>query len=220
MSSLAAKLGGNGKARAWIRAHLDYPHDWCLIWPFSRIPSGYALFGGDNISVHRFMCEHKNGPQPADKPYAAHSCGRGQDGCVNPNHLDWKTNSENLIDRYRHSGSYPRRKLTADQVDQIRALKGRARTVDIAKQFDISETNIRNIHAGKLWKQDRIDHRIWTADEIQRIRNSPVGVVGTIKALAEEFGVTNCTIYRIKNGQSYGHVQDEALALTSPERNT
>jgi hypothetical protein len=217
MSTLAARLEGDGQARAWIREHLDYPHDWCLIWPFSRIQSGYATFGSEHIAVHRFMCEHRNGPQPADKPHAAHSCGRGHEGCVNPRHLDWKTISENQLDRYIHSGPQPRWKLTPQQVDEIRALKDRARVIDIARQFGISDTNVRNIHAGRLWKQDRTDYRQWTTEEIHRIRTSPVGVVGTVKALAEEFGVTSGTIYRIKNGQSYGHVQDEVLAITSPE---
>lgn len=216
MSSLASKLEGDGKTRAWIRAHLDYPHDWCLIWPFARIPSGYALFGGEHISVHRFMCEYRNGPQPADKPQAAHSCGRGHEGCVNPRHLSWKSNSENQIDRFRHSGLQPRRKLTPEQVDEIRALKDRANAADIARQFDISESNVRKIHTGKLWKLDRADYRIWTADEISRIRTSPVGVVGVVKALAEEFGVTTSTIYRIKGGDSYSHVEP-AYSVSSTE---
>lgn len=209
MSTLAARLEGDGQARAWIREHLDYPHDWCLLWPFSRIQSGYATFGSDHNAVHRFMCEHRNGPQPVDKPHAAHSCGRGHEGCVNPRHLDWKSVSENQLDRFQHSGPQPRWKLTPQQVDEIRALKDRARVIDIARQFGISDTNVRNIHAGRLWKQDRTDYRQWTPEEIQRIRTSPVGVVGTVKALAAEFGVTTSTIYRIKGGESYSHIQSE-----------
>lgn len=203
-------LESPGPGAAWIKLHLDFPHkDFCLIWPFGRIQSGYAAFGADNIAVHRFMCEYRNGPQPADKPHAAHSCGRGHDGCVNKWHLDWKSVSENQIDRFQHSGYQPRFKITPEQVDEIRALKDRARVIDIARQFGISDTNVRNIQAGRLWKKDRSGYRAWTENEIARIRSTPVGVVGVIKALAEEFGVTAGTIYRIKNGQSYRHVETE-----------
>lgn len=217
--SLLDLLDRPGPGAAWIKLHLNFPHhDFCLIWPFSRIQSGYACFGAENIAVHRFMCEYRNGPQPEDKPHAAHSCGRGHEGCVNPWHLDWKSVSENQADRYQHSGLQPRWKLTPAQVDEIRALQGRARVIDIARQFGISDTNVRNIHAGRLWKQDRTDYRQCTHEEIRKIRSSPEGVVGVVKSLAEEFGVSTSTIYRIKTHESYAHVDSEALVVSSTDK--
>ncbi len=216
--SLLDLLNRAGPGAAWIKLHLDFPHkDFCLIWPFSRIQSGYACFGVENVAVHRFMCEYRNGPQPEDRPHAAHSCGRGHEGCVNPWHLDWKSISDNQLDRYQHSGPQPRWKLTPEQVDEIRALQGRARVIDIARQFGISDTNVRNIHAGRLWKQDRTDYRNWTPEEILRIRSSPTGVPGTVPALAQEFSVSTATIYRIKTHASYSHVVTEELSIPSTQ---
>lgn len=203
MSTLAARLEGDGQARAWIREHLDYPHDWCLIWPFSRIQSGYATFGSEHIAVHRFMCEHRNGLQPADKPHAAHSCGRGHDGCVNPKHLDWKTISENQLDRYMHSGPTKRAKLTPEEVDEILALKGRSRVRDIAEQFGVSDTNIRSIHAGRLWKETSTRQtRVFNEDEVNLIRATP-WQVKSANQFAKEFGVHRAVIDRIRGGKTY-----------------
>jgi hypothetical protein len=106
---------GDGPGATWIRAHFDFPHkDWCLIWPFSRSQTGYAMFGEDKIRVHRVMCEHRHGPAPTPEHYAAHSCDRGHEGCVNQWHLNWKTPSENQFDRHKDGEVLPARKLTAD----------------------------------------------------------------------------------------------------------
>lgn len=207
--SVLSKLEGDSRAKTWITAHLDYPYSqWCLIWPFAGTRGATIQVGVERTNVFRLMCEYRNGPPPTDKHQAAHSCGRRHDGCVNPLHLSWKTNAENQLERFQHSGPQPRFKLTPTQVDEIRALEGRATIYDIAEQFGVSPNNIRSILAGQLWKRDRMDFRAWTPEEIHRIRTSPSGVAGTVPALAKEFGVTTSTIYRIKGGRSYRHIQE------------
>jgi len=147
---------GQGPGATWIRANLGFPYkDWCLIWPFSRSQTGYAMIGEGNIRVHRVMCEHRHGPAPSPNHYAAHSCDRGHDGCVNPWHLDWKTPSENQLDRYKGGEILPARKLTADEARQIRDLKGLQPILETAAKFNISESNVRLIQAGKTWRADR-----------------------------------------------------------------
>jgi len=220
MSSLLDRLNGNnGQRAAWIRANLDFPHkDWCLIWPFARSDTGYAIFGEPPRKVHRLMCEHRHGPAPTPEHHAAHSCDRGHDGCVNPWHLDWKTPSDNQYDRYRDGAApRPRYKLTPEQAREIRDLKGLEHTKDTAARYGIRESNVRLIQSGKTWKKDRPDIRQWTDEEIKRIRSSPVGIKGLVKDLAKEFGVTDSTIYRIRNAQSYRHLDCEASStLTRP----
>lgn len=196
-------------SKRWLEQHLDHQdREFCLIWPLSRAQNGYPACGAHNaIRPHRIMCERRHGPAPSEGHQAAHSCGKGHLGCVNPWHLNWKTPSENQIERYEQQGaSKPRWRLTIDQVDEIRAMKGRERTVDTAARFQCTEANIRQIQSGKTWRQDRVDYRQWTAQEIERIRSSPVGVKGVVKKLAEEFGVTTSTIYRIRNTESYQHI--------------
>jgi hypothetical protein len=122
---------GNGKAIQWIRDHQDYEHkDWCLMWPFYRL-RGYGSFGylGKSYYAHRFMCELVHGKPPTPDHQAAHSCGNGHLGCVNPHHLSWKTQSENQLDCREHGTQAKnkrgtRGKLTMAIADQIRALKG------------------------------------------------------------------------------------------------
>jgi len=213
---LLPRLEGNEATKVWIRKHLDYAEDWCLIWPFSRSQAGYAAFGGKATAVHRLMCEYRNGLPPTPKHQACHSCGRGKEGCVNPRHLSWKTNQENQIERFKQSGFQPQRKLTPAQVDEIRALQGKMPVADIAEKFNVTPLNIHRIHAGKLWRKDSAHNHIFTADEILRIRASR-GLKVAI-ALAKEFGVSDSTIYRIRKGDSYPHIQPPQSSSPHPSQ--
>ena len=131
----------------WLEDHKDYSHDeWCLIWPFakeSRVGRGMLHDRSGTIKTkwaHRAMCELAHGPAPADKPQAAHSCGNGHTGCVNPRHLSWKSNSENQIDRTRHGRAHkgrPRR-FTSSMIAEIREQYGNFTQMELAKKFDCS----------------------------------------------------------------------------------
>ena len=148
---------GQGKGIAFLREHLTDADGDCLIWPWTRRPTGYGCMGfeGKTYYPHRFMCELVNGPAPSEKHEASHSCGRGHDGCVHPRHLSWKTRTENQADRWLHGtaglGHGPRYKLTAEDVAEIIRLKGKEKTVDIAKRFGVSRGSIRQIHLGQTW---------------------------------------------------------------------
>lgn len=207
---------GDGPGAAWIRANLDFPHkDWCLIWPFSRSQTGYAMIGGDRIRVHRVMCEHRNGPAP-DGHYAAHSCDRGHEGCVNPWHLDWKTPSENQFDRFRSGEIQPARKITADDARQIRDLKGLEPILETATRFSVSESNVRLIQAGKTWHADRRKTRVFTRSEFELIR-SIEWKHKTAKTIAAEFGVHRSVIERIRTGQTYRYfLPESAISAERP----
>lgn len=200
---------GNGPGAAWIIANLDFTHkDWCLIWPFSRSQTGYAMIGESNIRVHRVMCEHRHGPPPTPDHYAAHSCDRGHDGCVNHWHLDWKTPSENQFDRYKDGELTLPRKITADSARQIRDLKGLEPILDVAARFGVSESNVSLIQAGKTWRSDRRDSRIFTREEVELIRSIPWQVKSK-KKWAAEFGVHHAVIERIRSGKSYRYFLPE-----------
>lgn len=146
---------GDGKAIRWILAHLNHVGDECLTWPFA-LTNGYGQFGflGDLHYAHRFMCELVHGPAPSDEHEAAHSCGRGQFGCVNRNHLLWKTPGENQLDRALHDTKNTwswRGKLTQKQADEIRALKGLLTQREIATLYGVSRSNVSFIHCDKAW---------------------------------------------------------------------
>lgn len=148
-------MNGGGKTAQWLRDHADYPHDYCLIWPFTRC-RGYGQFGfkGKNHYAHRFMCELRHGPPPSPDHEAAHSCGRGHEGCVNPSHLSWKTRSENLRDSALH-GTQARNthgtqgRVSMGEAHQIRLLKGVKLQREVAEEFGISESTVSDIWLGR-----------------------------------------------------------------------
>lgn len=205
----SARAGSNAQ---WILDHLDYPHDYCLIWPFALHKTGYAYFGcTPQVGVHRIMCEHKRGPAPSPKHHAGHSCGRGDQGCVNPNHVRWQTNAENQLERYRKNGPGPRQKLTPEQVDEIRALANREHVGVTAKRFGITEVNVRHIQSGKLWKADsKARRRVFTADEVRDIRGRHL--TEHSRKVGKEYGVSMGVIQNIQNRRTYRYVTD------APER--
>lgn len=153
------KRPGNGDAQDYFRRHvLTYDGDACLIWPFSRTIYGYGELrvAGRAQRVHRLVCEATHGPAPTSLHEAAHSCGNGRNGCVNPNHLRWRTHSENMKEMVEH-GSSPRgerhgnAKLSADDVLQIRSLSKIMGRQEIASMFDICAAHVTDIVARKRW---------------------------------------------------------------------
>ncbi|RAK68809.1 hypothetical protein DJ019_02000 [Phenylobacterium kunshanense] len=143
----------------WLREHLDWQSDDCLIWPFGRTGMGYGAVypkGDRQQMAHRWVCEQVHGPQPADRPWVAHSCGNGHKGCVNPRHLRWATPKENGEDRCAH-GNAPRgeahrgARLTESEVRQIRRLAGTLSLRQVAKQFGVTSGAVSAIRSGRTW---------------------------------------------------------------------
>jgi DNA-binding transcriptional regulator YiaG len=133
---------GQGKCVKWVRDHVNYAHDYCLIWPFNKV-GGYGTFGynGKMYYAHRMMCELVHGSAPSDKHHAAHSCGKGHKGCVNPKHICWKTISENQRDRRLHGthkgGKGSRTKLTSDEIAELRSMRNVCTQQQLADRFGV-----------------------------------------------------------------------------------
>jgi len=136
---------------------LPYSKNNCLIWPFGRGPKGYAGIwqDGNMRLVSRLICKLVYGPSPSLIHQAAHICGNGHLGCVNPHHLRWKTPSENKADELIHKtrargermGSA---KLTEKQAIAIKKAKGTI--TEIARWFNIPRSRVYEIKSGKTWK--------------------------------------------------------------------
>lgn len=203
-------------SKRWLERHLDHQDkEFCLIWPFSRASNGYGQIGRERHIPHRLMCEHRHGPAPSEIYQAAHSCGNGHNGCVNPWHLNWRTPAENQCERYQQHGLMPSRKLTPEQVDEIRALKSRERTVDTAQRFGVTEANIRQIQSGKTWRLDKKQRRSFTSVEVEMIRNTP-WQEKSIPQWAKEFGVNRSVIDRIRSGETYRYYRSEEVSSEHP----
>lgn len=93
---------------------------------------------------------------PTPKHDAAHSCGKGKNGCVTKRHLSWKTRKENEADKIpqdKHTRGERRwnAKLTEDDVHRIRSLKGKMTMQEIGDRFGVCATAIHDIYRHKNW---------------------------------------------------------------------
>jgi hypothetical protein len=147
-----------GEALDWLEAHLDHEGDDCLVWPYADDGKGYGVikYDGRQQYAHGVICTRVHGPAPTELHEVAHSCGRGQFGCVNPKHLRWATRVENHADKLGH-GTHtrgersPAVKITEDDARQILALKGKMMQKDIAAKFGVTLGHVSNIHLGQRW---------------------------------------------------------------------
>lgn len=142
-----------------FKSALLYAGDDCLLWPFSRMSNGYARISvkAKWFGCHRLICEAVNGPPPSPRHEAAHSCGGGSRGCVNPKHLRWATHIENEADKINngtrlYGEAAPMAKLNQIQVAEIRELAGISSHRIIANRFGVSRSLITMIINRRIWK--------------------------------------------------------------------
>jgi len=148
-----------GTLLPWLHANVSHACDECLIWPFSRDSNGYGgiTYKGADTRAHVVMCELVNGLKPSAAHVAAHSCGRGHDGCVNPNHLRWATALENAADKVSH-GTQPAGSqiwnaiLSEEDVRWIRENPEGLRQKDMALRLGVGRSSISAIVRRKQWR--------------------------------------------------------------------
>lgn len=147
-----------GEIAAWMEANASFQGTECLPWPYARTKDGYACIHvrGTVTTASRVMCEKVHGEAPSPLHVAAHSCGNGSDGCMNPNHLRWATTEENHADKKGHGthlvGSANKSsKLSEDQVREIRSLHGQLSQAAVARKFGVSASTVRRIQRGIDW---------------------------------------------------------------------
>jgi hypothetical protein len=156
-------LGGRATARGELlrffkEVVMPYEGVDCLVWPYARCSNGYGRVWKDDRlqGVHRLVCEETHGPPPTAQHEAAHSCGKGHEGCVTKGHLSWKTPKENQADKFSHNTHnrgerHPMAKLTEPDVREIRSLQGKERQHVTAKRFGVSRNSVSNIQNGRTW---------------------------------------------------------------------
>lgn len=125
----------------------------CWLWTSAKTPHGYGLITIKQKThyAHRVMYMLYNGTIP-DGLDVRHKC---RNKCVNPEHLELGTRSENCQDMVR-DGTVLRgercgtSKLTADQVLEIRRRSNELQS-DLAKEFGVSTTTVREIIRRETW---------------------------------------------------------------------
>ena len=129
--------------------------DECIIWPFARYNTGYGIYG--KTTAHAVVCTEAHGPKPSPFHEAAHSCGKGHEGCVAPYHLGWKTRKENASDRavhdtQRRGADIPGARLTEDNVRSIRREILTSTNKEIARKYGVATATISHIVSRKTWR--------------------------------------------------------------------
>lgn len=153
-----------GEPEAWLRDHVNHADAVeCLVWPYARHEKkrgergyGKVHIDGEQRFAHRVMCELAHGVAPTERHEAAHSCGNGHVGCVNPHHLRWDTTQGNADDRRVHGTENKGSRngqavLSEDDVRQIKTLLGSMSQRAIAAKFGVSRWAITDIANGRRW---------------------------------------------------------------------
>lgn len=156
-------LGGRSTERgdlpAFLVKALVAETDDCIFWPYTRGSNGYGIIriDGRRKVVSRIVCERAHGDPPTLKHQAAHSCGRGHEGCINPRHLRWATRIENEADKLIH-GTHRRgqrqhsAKLTEFDVIDIRRRAAAGETQRaIASEFGVGQQTVSGIVRREKW---------------------------------------------------------------------
>lgn len=153
-------VGGNVRPSshlAWVIEASRTEADECVLWPFKRDEQGRGKFytEGRQTIASRYMCRLVHGEPPTPKHHAAHSCGNGHSGCVNPKHLRWATPKENSADQKLHGTQqrgerYGLAKLSDANAALILRLKGSGTTQQaLADRFGVHQSTISDIWRGK-----------------------------------------------------------------------
>jgi len=124
----------------------------CIIWPFQRDRHGRATakVAQKQRNVCRELCRLRHGSPAYARYEAAHTCGNGHKGCVNPDHLKWKSTKDNAADRIGH-GTINKQHLTEDKVLEIRGLAGTMTGRALAEMYGLSSTSVSSIIRRKTW---------------------------------------------------------------------
>lgn len=136
----------------------------CWPWPYGQNGVGYGVvkFRGRYVVATQVALVLSGRPKPSKKLHALHACDNPP--CVNPDHLDWGTHSENMrqsVDRGRWgTRNFPRgercsqAKLTAAQVREIRARAAAGEpAAHLARAFGIGPTQ-----AGRILRRESWNH--------------------------------------------------------------
>lgn len=149
---------------------LTHKGDGCLLWPYVRSPRPSFSIDGRPVNACRYVCEKANGTPPTPKHEAAHSCGKGEDGCISPHHLVWKTHLENEADKIAHGTildgeRHNSARLSQADIAKIRRIGRNLPQRVIADMFGVERSNIGRILRGDTWRK-------YAAEESPPIRSA------------------------------------------------
>lgn len=137
-----------GEVIKFLRQQMIAETDQCVPWPFAgAVDRGRLRFEGKMVSACRLICSWVYGNPENETLHAAHSCGNGHLGCVNPRHLRWATPQQNNADKVLHGTNLATVKLTNVQIAEI-AADSRPH-VEICRSYGITRQTIWRVKRGE-----------------------------------------------------------------------
>lgn len=142
-----ANPSNRGEPLTWLQKNRSHQGQECLEWPFGHKSAGYGsvLYRGKIMGAHRAMCFEAHGDPLSANMEAAHSCGNGHLGCVNPRHLRWATPVDNYKDRLAHGRN---RRLSDEQCAEIVDLARTVPQARLAERFGVSASFVCRLVSG------------------------------------------------------------------------
>lgn len=122
----------------------------CRLWKSTMSSGGYGVITiyGRSIPAHVLSCSIKNMFHRPDELVTRHLCGNKL--CVNEEHLEFGTQSENAIDVFIHGKIL---KFTPEQILDIRdSYEKDGDHIKISKLYDVNPQYIKSIVEREIWK--------------------------------------------------------------------
>lgn len=129
----------------------------CEVWTRSRDEHGYGRIGGYRAGTrfaHRVAMEIAIGRRLLEEEFVLHTCDNPP--CCKRQHLyigDQPQNVEDarLRDRVQHGEKHWKRRLTEDDVRQIREWAGYMSQREMGRRLGVHDNTIRDVIKGRTW---------------------------------------------------------------------
>lgn len=121
----------------------------CILHKGCTLPNGYGQVRreGKTWLAHRWAAHIAHGPS---SQVVRHKC--DVRACIEPTHLEYGTQGQNLSDRKDHGHVY--RKLDRLNVKDIKTRIERGESLaSIARLYGVSDTMVRHIKGGRQWSE-------------------------------------------------------------------
>ena len=210
---------GQQRRSDWLLEVSKADSEECIIWPFARDKAGYGrvLFMGRTMTANRAICIMRHGEPQSEKLDAAHTCGRGRDGCVSPNHVYWATRAKNLSDKKTHGTLYNNSKrLSVEAVVAIRSSDEKASI--LAARYGISASYVSMIQTGAKRIGGTLESSVSrpkhpargdgcrqakiTEADVRRIRDDS----RPRRLVAQQYGISCSAVQAIQERRNWKHV--------------
>lgn len=149
---IPSEISEDVKARFWDTVDIQSSNE-CWLWTGYRNKAGYGVYHFNRLRImaHRLSLIISGSPMP-DGMICLHSC--DNPSCVNPNHLRWGTDADNMRDMIEKG-----RKVVATKPNTPENIAIKSALVNstkshkaLAKEFNMPRSLVYYILAGKKWR--------------------------------------------------------------------